>query len=321
MSAEDYATQHKFVWFLGVVEDINDPEQMGRVRVRCFGYHTKDKNLIKTEALPWATVMNGVTSASMTGVGNSSTGLLQGSWVVGFFRDGTSAQDPLVMGSIASKSTDINRNSPAGFKDPDNIYPLEALLNEPDIPRESRSSLDENDQPYYKGSFSYLEKDILKKSYRNISVANDAVPVWNFISCEETIKPEYPKNHVHAFVDNSNVIEYDSTKNNHRYSHIGPNKTFTEIDKDGNVSQVITGANYKVIAKGDNVFVKGGCNLTIEGGCRTKITGDWNVEVIGNKIEKITGNVTETYGGKQITAVTKDIEIDGENIHLNKSKS
>jgi hypothetical protein len=259
----------------------------------------------------------------VTGVGNSSTGLLQGSWVVGFFRDGTSAQDPLVMGSIASKSTIANGNSPVGFTDPDNVYPLEALLREPDIPRESRSSLAPapDGQPYYKSSFSYLEKDILKKKYKNISVANDAVPIWNFKSCADTIKPVYPKNHVHAFVDNSNVIEYDSTQDNHRYSHVGPNKTFTEIDKDGNKSQIITGARYKVIAKGDNVYIEGGCNLTITGGCRTKITGDWNVEVIGNKIEKVTGNVIETYSGKQTTKVTKDIEIDGENIHLNKSQS
>ena len=33
-----------FVWWTGVVEDRNDPVQMGRVKVRCFGYHTEDKN-------------------------------------------------------------------------------------------------------------------------------------------------------------------------------------------------------------------------------------------------------------------------------------
>jgi hypothetical protein len=316
MSAEDYATQHKFVWFLGVVEDIQDPEQMGRVRVRCFGYHTKDKNLIKTEDLPWATVMNGVTSASMTGVGNSSTGLLPGSWVVGFFRDGTSAQDPLVMGSVASKSTKKDQNEKIGFSDPDNVYPLEALLNEPDIPRESRSSLDASDQPYYKSSFSYLEKDRLKVSYNGVSTANDG-PEWDFPSCADVIKPEYPKNHVHAFVDNSNIIEYDSTKDNHRYSHVGPNKTFTEIDRTGNVSQIITGANYKVIAQGDNVFIKGGCNLTIEDGCRTMIKGNWEIFVDGNKNEVVTGNVTETFKGNQTTKVSENIDIDAKRIDLN----
>ena len=29
-----------FVWFVGVVEDRHDPDLMGRVRVRCLGFHT-----------------------------------------------------------------------------------------------------------------------------------------------------------------------------------------------------------------------------------------------------------------------------------------
>ena len=35
-----------FIWWIGVVEDRHDPEQLGRVRVRCFGWHTEDKNKI-----------------------------------------------------------------------------------------------------------------------------------------------------------------------------------------------------------------------------------------------------------------------------------
>ena len=31
-----------FHWFVGVVEDRNDPEKVGRVRVRCLGLHTGD---------------------------------------------------------------------------------------------------------------------------------------------------------------------------------------------------------------------------------------------------------------------------------------
>ena len=30
-----------FVWFVGVVEDRNDPKKVGRVRVRCLGYHKR----------------------------------------------------------------------------------------------------------------------------------------------------------------------------------------------------------------------------------------------------------------------------------------
>ena len=29
-----------FVWFIGVVEDNNDPDKLGRVKVRAYGHHS-----------------------------------------------------------------------------------------------------------------------------------------------------------------------------------------------------------------------------------------------------------------------------------------
>ena len=89
-----------FVWFLGVVEDRQDPYQIGRVRVRCFGHHTGDKSKLPTADLPWAQVMLPVTSAGISGVGQTPTGLVEGSHVFGFFRDGEARQEPVVMGSM-----------------------------------------------------------------------------------------------------------------------------------------------------------------------------------------------------------------------------
>ena len=60
-----------FTWFVGCVEDRNDPERLGRVRVRCLGYHTEDKSKIPTEDLPWASVMMPVTTPSMNGLGET----------------------------------------------------------------------------------------------------------------------------------------------------------------------------------------------------------------------------------------------------------
>ena len=59
--------QDGFVWFTGVVEDRNDPTKLGRVRVRCVGYHTDDKTKIPTEDLPWAWVLQTVHTPSMNG--------------------------------------------------------------------------------------------------------------------------------------------------------------------------------------------------------------------------------------------------------------
>ena len=95
-----------FAWFTGKVEDVNDTKYLNRVKVRCYGWHTDDTSIVKTSDLPWATVMMPSTSPSLKGTG-SNHHLEVGSWVVGFFRDGPSAQDPIVMGSIATQEDNI----------------------------------------------------------------------------------------------------------------------------------------------------------------------------------------------------------------------
>ena len=65
-----------------------------------FGFYADD---IATADLPWATVMMPVTAASLQGNGGNHH-LEVGTWVVGFMRDGPSAQDPMVMGSIATQT-------------------------------------------------------------------------------------------------------------------------------------------------------------------------------------------------------------------------
>ena len=105
------ADQYKngsFTWFIGEVRDINDKENLNRVRVLAYGYYDGVKNKGTSTKpdwsdLPWATVMMPVTSASIQGNGGNHH-LEVGSWVVGFFRDGPSAQDPIVMGSIATQT-------------------------------------------------------------------------------------------------------------------------------------------------------------------------------------------------------------------------
>ena len=126
----------QFVWFIGVIEDRNDPQGLGRVKVRCYGYHTKDKIQIKTEDLPWAVVMLPTTSPSVSGIGYNPF-LVEGSWVVGFFMDGESAQEPCVMGSIpGAPKSKPDKNE--GFSDPNGKYPT--LVGESDINRRVRNS-------------------------------------------------------------------------------------------------------------------------------------------------------------------------------------
>ena len=110
-------------WFTGVVEDVNDPQQMGRVRVRCMGYHSDNKTDIPTEHLPWATCIMPVTSSGVSGIGSSPTGLIPGSWVVGFFRDAKECQDPIIMGSVSSSTgvSAVATQQNQSFSDPYNV--------------------------------------------------------------------------------------------------------------------------------------------------------------------------------------------------------
>ena len=94
-----------FVWWMGVVENrMDDPEKLGHVRVRIFGYHTSDKGEIPTEDLPWAIVTLPTNSATLKGIGQSPVGIQEGTHVMGFFADGDDAQVPIILATIPGMS-------------------------------------------------------------------------------------------------------------------------------------------------------------------------------------------------------------------------
>ena len=89
-----------FVWWQGVVEDRHDPLYLGRCKIRILGWHSENKNDQPTISLPWAYPVAPITSASQTGVGSSPLGPVEGTWVIGFFRDGDAGQEPLFFGTL-----------------------------------------------------------------------------------------------------------------------------------------------------------------------------------------------------------------------------
>jgi len=118
MATVDYIGKNQFVWWQGIVEDVLDPMKVGRVKVRVIGYHNPNKDELATVDLPWALPIMPVTSASTTGIGYSSTGLVPGSLVIGFFRDGSLAQQPVIFGSIPGIPLDGPPGSSFGYGDP-----------------------------------------------------------------------------------------------------------------------------------------------------------------------------------------------------------
>lgn len=93
-----------FQWFIGVVEDRDDPEQLGRCKVRIYGHNSADKDEQPTHDLPWSVPIQPITSAAISGVGSTPIGPLPGTWVVGFYLDGLDMQQPAFFGTIGSSS-------------------------------------------------------------------------------------------------------------------------------------------------------------------------------------------------------------------------
>lgn len=304
----DNFIKSNFHWFTGVIEDINDPEEMGRYRVRCFGYHTDDRQLLSTEDLPWAHVMMPITSASVSGIGHSATGLLQGSWVVGFFRDGDNAQDPVVMGSLPSMTAPPDHSF--GFNDPSGHYPHKDSLGEVDTPQMSRSDYTEN-QSFVKKTDLRVDEVYTAKPPSVSTIANDKEepyydPItWSNNKTEEIIQPVYPKNHV-TETESGHVFEVDDTPNAERISTMHTSGTYEEIVANGDKTVTVVGNEYEVIAKDKNVYIKGNCNLTIDGNLRTFVKGNYHLEVQGDKTEMIHGDRISKITGNELAEISID---------------
>jgi hypothetical protein len=142
MITEDFYGKKQFIWWTGIVEDVNDPLKIGSVRVRIIGLHSENKNLVPTDSLPWAQVVQSPTTAKTT------SGLREGDWVFGFFQDGEYAQIPVVLGmfpGIQGIQSQIVYNESVRIKTNPPRVPADVIVrqvNEPTSARTAQGKLD-----------------------------------------------------------------------------------------------------------------------------------------------------------------------------------
>ena len=323
-----------FVWFVGVVEDRNDPDQLGRVRVRCLGFHTEDLVKLPTADLPWAHVMHPTTDPAMHGMGITPSFLVEGSWVVGFFRDAAEKQQPIVIGTLPGVPKSA-ADATKGFNDPRNKsstqlndagktqyaenpdygpYPLDGTtfkrtsghkIGESDTSRLARGEKSETHGALEKRR-SFKQTDIpiaIKPVLNKIHDTNEAAEdrrTWDEPNPKGIKSDEEPYTSAtypynHVYESEAgHIFEVDDTPGGERLNREHKSGTFEEIHPKGDKVVKVIGDNYEIIAGTSNVFIG-----AAEGsGDVLNLTVNGNVRELikGDYIQEIEGDFTQRIG-------------------------
>lgn len=297
----DFLDSAGFVWWHGVVEDRNDPLQLGRCRVRILMWHPSERKAVEIDQLPWAFPMQPIQSAAMSGIGYSPIGPVEGTWVIGFFRDGENAQDPVMLGTIGG----IPQNFPGsdGFNDPNQVYPLSNLtfhgLGEPDTNRLARTigteilGRESKEHPVVtqKSSTTPLFDESTGTSipYPGVPIESEGGDIRRIQKAlaegDIWVEPptdapfaQYPHNHVFE-TEAGHIQEFDDTEGHERIHTFHTSGTFVEMQPGGDKLSKIVGDGYEIIQGDDNVYVKGNLNITVDQQARLLVNNDLNIEV------------------------------------------
>ena len=332
----DFMGKNGFQWFVGVVEDRKDPQTLGRLRVRCLGYHSEGLDKLPTKDLPWAHVMNPITSATVSGIGQSPLGAVEGTWVVGFFQDGSDAQQPIIIGTLPGKPTEVpDTTSKKGFMDTSGNYPKykdesdvnRLSVNDKDLPHSSltirKADLDKKvGTAQIDGIFNgvaLIPEDLDLGAERVISPHSDAtIRGGEWDEPETAYATEYPHNHVYES-EAGHIREIDDTPGSERIHERHASGTGYEIHPDGNKVTRVKQDSYTIISNDEYCHVQGTGRQTFDGGLRVRVnsTGtegnNYNIEV-GNNANV---NVEVNKGNINLTTLSPDVG----DINLNASKN
>ena len=278
-----------FTWFVGVVEDRADPKKLGRLKVRCLGYHAKELNKLPTADLPWAHVMNPITSATVSGVGNTPLGAVEGTWVIGFFIDGPDAQQPMIMGTLPGVPKDLPvKDAVAGFQDYINAnYPK---YKESDVNRLARN---DSDSPHSTLTLRKADRDLAVGTAQVDGVFSGVAQIpadldqdnggqWN--EPETEYAATYPRNHVME-TEGGHLKEYDDTPGKERIHERHASGSGYEIFSDGTKITRVKQDNYNIISNDEYCHIQGNSRETIDKGVRIRVNAsgqsgnNYNVEV------------------------------------------
>ena len=287
-----------FQWFVGVVEDRQDPKTLGRVRVRCLGYHTEDLVKLPTKDLPWAHPMNPITSATVSGIGQTPLGVVEGTWVVGFFTDGPTAQQPIIMGTLPGVPKNLpSKGDTKGFQD--YLYGAFPKYAETDVNRLAVNSkiesegFSEEDNPHSTLTQRRATRELAVGTAQIDGVVGGVAPFPTDLDTENGGKwdqpaipyaAKYPHNHVYES-EGGHLKEFDDTRNNERIHERHTSGSGYEIGPDGTKVTKVVKDNYNIITNDDYCHIQGNSRATIDKGLRVRVNSkgesgnNYNIEV------------------------------------------
>ena len=322
-----------FQWFVGVVEDRQDPKHLGRVRVRCLGYHTEDLIKLPTSDLPWAHPMNPITSATVSGIGQTPLGVVEGTWVVGFFTDGR-AQQPVIMGTLPGVPSKLpTKDDVIGFQDHINgNYPK---YTETDVNRLAVNATEEDDDgkapetnPHNSLTIRKADRDLAVGTAQIDGVVEGVAPFSEDLDTDNGGKwdePEtpyatlYPRNHVYES-EGGHIREMDDTPGAERIHERHASGSGYEIGPDGSKVTRVKKDNYEIVTNDEYCHIQGTARHTIDKGLRVRVNSQG---VAGNNYNIEVGqgsSVNVEVNGGNINMTTLGTGEDAGDININASR-
>ena len=272
--------------------------------------------------------MNPITSATVSGVGQSPLGVVEGTWVVGFFTDGPSAQQPVIMGTLPGvPSTLPTKDSNLGFQDVTNAnYPK---YKETDVNRLSVNEKDDDGNetnPHSSLTIRRADRDLAVGVAQIDGIFEGVAQIptdLDITSWDEPTTPydaSYPRNHVYES-EGGHIKEFDDTPGKERIHERHTSGTGFEIHPDGSKVTRVKKDNYEVITDDNYLHIQGISRHTIDEGLRIRVnakgeTGNnYNVEVGQGS------NVNIEVNGGNINLTTLGSGQDAGDININASRN